>query len=128
MAFQSLKGERTVLRKLALSALLAMTMVSVIPSPTIAAEDDWKTYVNKYMSEEVKLAANAPEVIAAVQEQNAANAGLTPAQIEALDRQWRAERKVNGGPLTNAKMFNPISQFLEGFKTAANGPIVEIFI
>jgi hypothetical protein len=93
-----------------------------------AAEDDWKTYVNKYMSEVVKLAANAPEVIAAVQEQNAANAGITPDQIEAIDRQWRAERKVNGGPLSNAKMFNPTSQFLKGFKTAANGPIVEIFI
>src|SRR5262245_28264012 len=120
--------ERTVSRKLGLAALIAMTMVGGISTPTIAAENDWKTYVNKYMSEVVKLAANAPEVIAAVQEQNAANAGLTPDQIEALDRQWRAERKANGGPLTNAKMFNPTSQFLKGFKTAANGPIVEIFI
>jgi len=96
--------------------------------PASAAEDDWKTYVNKYMSEVVKLAANAPEVIAAVQEQNVASAGLTPEQIEALDRQWRAERKGNGGPLSNAKMFNPTSQFLKGFKTAGNGPIIEIFI
>src|SRR5262245_38471841 len=108
------QGERTVPRKLELSALLAMIMVSGISAPAHAAEDDWKTYVSKYMSEVVKLAANAPEVIAAVQEQNAANAGLTPDQIEALDRQWRAERKANGGPLTNAKMFNPTSQFLKG--------------
>ena len=42
--------------------------------PASAAQDDWKTYVSKYMSEVVKLAASAPEVIAAVQEQNAANA------------------------------------------------------
>ena len=77
--------------------------------PASAAQDDWKTYVSKYMSEVVKLAASAPEVIAAVQEQNAANAGITPDQIEALDLQWRAERKVNGGSLSNAKMFNPTS-------------------
>ena len=115
-------------RRIASSALVAVTLVLGTTLPGSAAENDWKTWVNKYMSEVVKLAANAPEVIAAVQEQNAANAGLSADQIEALDRQWRAERKVNGGPLTNAKMFNPTSQFLKGFKTAANGPIVEIFI
>jgi hypothetical protein len=80
------------------------------------------------MSELVTLAVNAPEVIAAVQEQNAAHAGLRADQIEALDRQWRAERKANGGPLTNVKMFNATSEFLKGFRTAANGPIVEMFI
>jgi hypothetical protein len=105
-----------------------LTVKTGASSPAAPADDEWKTYVNKYMSEVVSLAANAPEVIAAVQEQNAANAGLSPDQIEALDRQWRAERKVNGGPLTHAKMFNPTSQFLKGFKTAANGPIAEIFI
>jgi hypothetical protein len=94
----------------------------------VARETDWKTYVDKYMSEVVSLAVNAPEVIAAVAEQNAANTGLTPDRIEGLDRQWRAERKVNGGPLSNAKMFNPSSEYLKGFKTAANGPILEIFI
>src|SRR4051812_32471527 len=115
------KGMRSV-------APTAMIMMVATLLPASAAQDDWKTYVSKYMSEVVKLAASAPEVIAAVQEQNAANAGITPDQIEALDRQWRAERKVNGGSLSNAKMFNPTSQFLKGFTTAANGPIVEIFI
>jgi hypothetical protein len=115
------KGMRSV-------APTAMIMMVATLLPASAAQDDWKTYVSKYMSEVVKLAASAPEVIAAVQEQNAANAGITPDQIEALDRQWRAERKVNGGSLSNAKMFNPTSQFLKGFKTAANGPVVEIFI
>jgi hypothetical protein len=80
------------------------------------------------MSEVVSLVVNAPEVIAAVQEQNVAHASLRADQIEALDRQWRAERKANGGPLTTATMSNSASQFLKGFKTAANGPIVEILI
>jgi hypothetical protein len=122
------QGEQmTMSTKLGLGPLVAMMVVGT-SLPASAAEDDWKTWVNKYMSDVVKLAANAPEVIAAVQEQNAANAGITPNQIEALDRQWRAEQKVKGGPLSNAKMFNPTSEFLKGFKTATNGPIVEIFI
>src|SRR5690349_12681782 len=100
--------------KLGLSALVAMMVVGTT-LPAGAAQDDWKTWVNKYMSDVVKLAANAPEVIAAVQEQNASNAGITPDQIEALDRQWRAEQKVKGGPLSNAKMFNATSEFLKGF-------------
>src|SRR5262245_32813440 len=116
---RKLKREwREMFKQVKLCAGLAMVMVASASWPALAAEDDWKTYVNKYMSEVVKLATSAPEVIAAVQEQNAANAGLTPDQIEALDRQWRAERKANGGLLTNAKMSNPTSQFLKGFKTA----------
>jgi len=111
-----------------LVSCLVMILACTASWRVSAGENDWKTYVNKYMSEVVKLATNAPEVIAAVQEQNAANSGVTPDQIEALDRQWRAERKVNGGTLSNAKMFNATSEFLKGFKTAANGPIVEIFI
>jgi hypothetical protein len=107
---------------------LWLSFFPVVVIPALAAEDDWQAYLNKYMSEVVKLAANAPEVVAAIHEQNAAHGGLSPEQIEALDRQWRAERKVNGGPLTNSKIFSPTSQFLKGFKTAANGPIVEIFI
>jgi hypothetical protein len=94
----------------------------------VPGEDDWKAYVSKYMSEVVSLVVNAPEVIAAVQEQNAAHVSLRADQIEALDRQWRAERKANGGPLSTATMSNSASQFLNGFKTGANGPIVEIFI
>src|SRR5262249_3620507 len=88
--------ERSMSRKIAFGTLVAVAMVLGTALPASAAEDDWKTWVNKYMSEVVKLAANAPEVIAAVQEQNAANAGITPDQIEALDRQWRPERNVAG--------------------------------
>jgi hypothetical protein len=107
---------------------LALTARTSGSTSAVAGGDEWKTYVSKYISEVVGLAVNAPEVIAAVQEQNAAHAGLRADQIEALDRQWRAERKANGGPLTNVKMFNATSEFLKGFRTAANGPIVEIFI
>src|SRR5262245_59547136 len=107
---------------------LASTVRVTGSTSAVAATDEWKTYVSKYMSEVVSLAVNAPQVIAAVQEQNAAHASLRADQIEALDRQWRAECKANGGPLTTMTMSNPTSQFLKGFKTAANGPIVEIFI
>src|SRR5262245_19547751 len=102
MACVSLQGrEKTMSKRIAFGAVVAIWMAWVGAVPASAGDDDWKTWVNKYMSEVVKLVANAPEVIAAVQEQNVASAVLTADQIEALDRQWRAERKVNGGPLSN---------------------------
>jgi len=107
---------------------LALTVRTSDSTSAVAGGDEWKTYVSKYMSEVVTLAVNAPEVIAAVQEQNAANAGLRADQIEALDRQWRAERKANGGLLNNVKMYNATSEFLKGFRTASNGPIVEMLV
>lgn len=94
-----------------------------------AAEgEDYEAYLSKYISERMKAALLAPEVIAAIQAQNAAHANLTEASIDALDRQWRAEAKTFGGPLVSGTMSNSASAFLRGFKAASGGVIAEIFI
>ena len=102
---------------------LAFTATSAV-----ADEDDYQVYLSKYVSERMKAALLAPEVIAAIQAQNAAHASLTEADIDALDRQWRAEAKTFGGTLVNGTMSNPASAFLRGFKAASGGVIAEIFI
>lgn len=111
-------------------AAFAASVFLALPATTaLAADDDWKPYAAQYMSEVMKNVTAAPEVIAAIQAQNAANATITADQIDALDRQWRAERKAGTGPLTSATMNNAASAFLRGYKTAArDGAVIEIFI
>jgi hypothetical protein len=73
-------------------------VATLLPS---AAQDDWKTYVSKYMSEVVKLQRarrRSSQRCGAERRQRWNHAG----PVEALDRQWRAER-VNGGSLSNAR-------------------------
>lgn len=110
------------------SIMLACTVAIAVAEDAAKTEDDYSVFLSKYISEQMKAALLAPEVIAAIQAQNAANATLTEAGIDALDRQWRAEAKTFGGALVNATMSNEASAFLRGFKAASGGVIAEIFI
>ncbi len=111
---------------IAASAALVFAAAS---TPAIAADDDWKPYASQYVSEVMRNVITAPEVIAAIHAQNVANAGVTAEQIDALDRQWRAERRAGAGPLTAEKMTNPLSMFLRGYKSAVrDGAVIEIFV
>lgn len=106
----------------------AGAILAAMTATAAADEEDYQAYLNKYVSEYVKAALQAPEVIAAIQAQNVAHANLTEADIAALDRQWRAERKTYGGALVDSTMSSPASAFLRGFKAASGGVISEIFI
>lgn len=117
------------MHKQMLAASAAVLFFTAAVPSAIAADDDWKPYASQYMSEVMKNVMAAPEVVAAIQAQNAANAGITAEQIDALDRQWRAERKAGAGPLTAEKMTNPLSMFLRGYKSAVrDGAVIEIFV
>ena len=106
----------------------AAVVLACTATGAVADEDDYEVYLSKYISEQMKLALTAPEVVSAIQAQNAANANLTEAGIDALDRQWRAEAKTFGGTLVNGTLSNAASAFLRGFKAASGGVIAEIFI
>jgi hypothetical protein len=69
-----------------------------------------------------------PLLIDVLRAQNAAHAGLTQAEINILDAQWRAERTSADRPLINKVMTNPLSQFLKALQENSNGLFTEIFV
>lgn len=71
---------------------------------------------------------NNPTVIEAVKEQNARNADLSAADIDSLDKQWRAEVKNGSGPLIDATLNNALSTYLKKVKQDAQGMYTEIFV
>ena len=60
--------------------------------------------------------------------QNDANAGLTEADIIALDNAWRAEVGAGDAPLINRVMSSPVSDQLRRNKEMAEGLITEVFV
>lgn len=69
-----------------------------------------------------------PALIAAVNAQNQTYTGIGQDQIDALDKQWRAEAKAEGkGPLVNDLMSRPESVKLLEKQVATAGFINEIF-
>jgi hypothetical protein len=67
-------------------------------------------------------------LIAAIKGQNEKNGALSAADIDVLDKQWRAEAKVGSGPLIDSVMGNAVSTFLKAHKSASDGLLTEVFV
>lgn len=82
----------------------------------------------KAQAEVIKVWLSDPVIIAAINSQNAANAKLTQADIDALDKQWRAETTAADQPLIQKTLGNSLSAFLKQKQTSSNGLYAEIFV
>lgn len=63
-----------------------------------------------------------------IKAQNAQYGDLSEAEIEALDQQWRAERKADDKPLISMTLSNPLSSFLTRVQANSFGLYTAIFI
>jgi hypothetical protein len=109
------------------AAALAAAATCIMALPT-AAEDAYVAQVNEYVKAKVMSWAVDPTVIDAIKAQNAANAGLTQADIDGLDAKWKAEVEASDKPMISATLGNALSKFLNDKKLAAGGLITEVFV
>ena len=109
------------IRILALPALLAC-----ISAPAMAT--DYAASASKYVDEHVRIWATAPEIVAAIEAQNATNAKLTQVEIDALDKAWRAEITETTQPTITPILSNATSDMLRAKVDESKGMIVEAFI
>jgi len=70
----------------------------------------------------------APEVIEAIKAQNAKHAGLAQADIDALDKTWRAETGAAEKPMIDGVLANALSAYLAKVKEDSRGLYTEIFV
>lgn len=69
-----------------------------------------------------------PIVVAAINAQNAKNAAIGQADIDKMDKTWRAEVKAGGGPMSKTVLTNALSAYLKKVKGDAGGLFTEIFV
>jgi len=67
-------------------------------------------------------------VIQAVKAQNAKHAGLSQADIDNMDKDWRSQTDASSKPMIDAVLGNALSQFLQQQQGAAGGVVTEIFV
>jgi glycerol-3-phosphate dehydrogenase len=72
--------------------------------------------------------AQNPIVVDAIKAQNEKHKSLTAADIDKLDKQWRAETKASAKPLIDATMGNALSAYLKKVKADGQGLYTEIFV
>ena len=90
--------------------------------------DVYKVPLAAYAETALAAMLSDPALIAAIKNQNAAHAGLTQAEIDALDLTWRAEAKAGGGALVDDLMGRPVSLWLAEKQLQSAGFITEAFV
>lgn len=107
-------------------AALAITCFSVLWAGPAAAADDW--LIRDYVIEQVRGWSTSPVVFLALEASNARYAALDQAGIDALDKQWRAEREVEDQPLITAVLSSPLSSYLTRIQSDSQGLFSAIFV
>ncbi|MEQ8585463.1 MAG: hypothetical protein RLO01_08425 [Thalassobaculaceae bacterium] len=95
---------------------------------TSASANDFAAQITEVLNSQVKTWVSDPVVVEAIKAQNAETGGLSEADIDALDKQWRAEADAGSGPLIDKVLANDLSAFLKEKKASADGLFFEIFV
>jgi hypothetical protein len=106
-------------------AALATACFSVLWAGSAAAEE-W--LIRDYVIEEVRDWAGSPVVFLTLEASNERYAEIEQAGIDALDKQWRAERELEDQPLITAVLSNPLSSYLTKIQARSHGLFTEIFV
>ena len=107
---------------------LSMTVAAGLFFATTAFADEHVGPITKHADAKVKAWISDSVIIDAVKAQNAKNASLSQADIDTLDKQWRAETGAGSKPMIDAVLANALSDFLKEQKAASNGLYTEIFV
>jgi hypothetical protein len=84
--------------------------------------------LRELVATKLRAIAEDPAVISAVMSQNAENVAITSAEIERLDKQWRAETQSAEQPLISRILDNSVSKHLKQAEEQAKGLITEIIV
>ncbi|SIS50523.1 hypothetical protein [Phaeovulum vinaykumarii] len=105
--------------------VLPALLLGALPSLALA---DMAATARDYANENLMQLARDPAIVSAILAQNDAHAGLTPAQIDALDKTWRAEIDSAQRPMIDALLGNTASEHLRAQIEDTGGFVVEAFV
>ena len=113
------------MRKYLLAGVAVMSVFAAAPA---IAEEAHVAPVTEYVNSNVKPWLSDATLVEAIKAQNAANASLDQAGIDALDQKWRAEVEADSHPMIDGVLANPVSAFLKAKQEASGGTITEVFV
>ena len=117
--------ESTVLRlPLAAAILVATALPGIAETP----KPNPHQLINAQAIDEIRKWTDTEIVRVAVNAQNARIGDIDQAEIDRLDKQWRAEREADDKPLIAATLSNPLSVYLSRMQGKSVGLFVEIFV
>lgn len=116
------------IRRAAFATCMALSLSVLCGAPVRAADQPSKDLVTQEVVDGIRKWVMVPVVRLAVAGQNRKTGSIDQAKIDALDAQWRAERKVEDQPLITATLGSPLSSYLTRIQAGSLGLYSEIFI
>lgn len=116
------------MRKFASTLVAVLVPAAIMAAPALAAEGPQVAPMTEYAKSTAPSWLNQAVVIDAIKAQNTKNAGLTQADIDKADKEWRAETKASAKPLIDSVLGNPLSKYLRKVKDDSAGLITEVFV
>lgn len=114
----------------ATSGALSKEMGNVVTLYMLATpgqEDVYRVPLRAYAEEQLAKWLESPELIAAIMAQNERHAGLSQADIDQLDLDWRAQREADAKPLIDGLLSGPVSQWLRDQQDETASFVTEVF-
>ncbi len=107
---------------------VATLFASLLLAAPAFAEDAPVKEVESYLKGNLITWLSDKTVIDAIKAQNTKHANIAQAEIDKLDKQWRAEVDAAQKPLIDSVVKNELSAFLAKKKADAKGVITEVFV
>lgn len=105
---------------------LTLALVAAAALPALA--NDYEPQMQAFLENEIMTWAGSDVLLAAIRDQNAATAGYSQNEIDALDQAWRAEVGLAQRPTIEPVLNNAAAEFLREVVAAAGGAVTEVFI
>lgn len=111
------------------AAPLAEPVAALPPEPAEPAIPDGITQARDgALLADLRAKLTTDVVMLTLESRNAKAGGISQADIDALDKQWRAERKTDDQPLITAVLASPLSAYLLHIQAGSLGLFSEIFV
>ncbi|WP_422367640.1 hypothetical protein [Pelagibius sp.] len=110
-----------------LKGLVGGVALSLFATAALAS-DAHVAPMTEYANSTVKQWISNDVVIQAVKAQNAKHAGLSQADIDKMDQDWRAQTDAGSKPMIDAVLGNALSAYLVDQKNSAQGLVTEVFV
>jgi hypothetical protein len=105
-----------------------LTAVVLALAASVVQAQDFHGAMRAYYEEHIAAWAADPVLVEAIRAQNARNAALTQAEIDALDQTWRSEVEAASAPTIATVIENAAAAFLRTRMAEAGGVITEAFV
>ena len=111
------------MRKFIIAAIAA---IFIAPAAHAAGEHEGP--IRELVQNQIKGWTSNPTILNAIRSQNSSHASLSQADIDSLDKQWRAQTSAGSKPMIDELLGRPASKELAGYKNEGAGLFTEIFV